>query len=73
MTFEDTNVDATDQYNSTPLHIAALRGNIDFVKCLVEKGAEIGATDQSESTPLLIADQNGHTDVVEFLRERSHN
>lgn len=36
----------------TPLHIAALRGHIDIVKDLLEKGASVDITDEAGKTPL---------------------
>jgi|GEM_PF-6581660 len=41
-----------DQYNSTPLHCAALNGHLSIVIFLIKKGAETNATDATGATPL---------------------
>ena len=55
----------------SPLHIAAYKGNLEIVKILVEKSADINARDEYFlSTPLLDACMKGHHDVVKYLLDK---
>lgn len=51
----------------TPLHQAALDGNVDAVELLVKHGANINKQDDDTWTPLHAACAEGHTDIVELL------
>ncbi|WCR53196.1 MAG: Actin-binding protein [Wolbachia endosymbiont of Ctenocephalides orientis wCori] len=51
-----------DKYGRTPLHLAALRGHLDVVKSLIEKGADAKAEDKHGHTPIHLAAENGHLD-----------
>jgi ankyrin repeat protein len=61
-------------HNSTPLGIASMKGKLDVVIALLEKGAVVDNL-SSRDTPLYIAAENGRTDVVRVLLERGadHN
>ena len=48
-------VDARDQFGSTPLHYAAFRGATVCCLLLLEKGADIEAVDDKGNTPLAYA------------------
>ncbi|KAH9962793.1 hypothetical protein BGW80DRAFT_1448371 [Lactifluus volemus] len=50
-----------------PLHVAALRGNLETVQILVQHNADINAKDFSGKTPLHYASERGHLDVVRLL------
>lgn len=52
------------------LHYAALKGNLDWVKRIVEMGADVNETDRCDRTPLLFAAISGNLDVVEYLAEQ---
>ena len=41
-----------DDYGLTPLHRAVVKGDIELVKSLLEKGAEVDSTDNAGRTPL---------------------
>jgi ankyrin repeat protein len=56
-----------EQY--TPLHYAALFGQLDCVVLLVAKGAFLDARTIDRATPLYLAAGNGHLDVVRVLCE----
>lgn len=56
--------------NETPLHWAAYHGNLEFVKELVENGADIYSTDGSGWTPAKLATSDLRWDVVTYLNER---
>ena len=59
-----------DEDKYTPLHCAAMKGQIDIVKYLtVEKHCNPLCRDISQNTPLHKAAQKGHIDTVKFLVE----
>jgi ankyrin repeat protein len=67
-----------DRYNpkglhahSTPLHQAALAGDLVVVRLLVERGARLDLEDAIyEATPLGWAEHGGRTEVAAYLRSR---
>ena len=54
----------------TPLHNAAVGGNIEIVKLLLDKGAEIDCKNETSATPLHSAVVQGHLDIVKELLNR---
>jgi len=54
-------------WGTTPLHLAALDGNVEVVKFLVSKGADVNAKDMHDATPLHYAKP---IEVVKFLVEQ---
>lgn len=60
----------------SPIHDAALKGNLDIVKLLVEHGSNPqlkGAAPNVEWTPISAAESNSHHDVVEYLQNIINN
>ncbi|KAF7150114.1 hypothetical protein RHSIM_Rhsim02G0230600 [Rhododendron simsii] len=54
--------------DSTPLHVAALRGHLDFAKALLTRKPELATKlDSSWSSPLHLACIKGHFEIVEEL------
>ncbi|EDV26008.1 uncharacterized protein TRIADDRAFT_55679 [Trichoplax adhaerens] len=51
----------------TPLHIAAIKGDLKVIKALVEQGAKINARDNCGWTPLHEACNFGYKDIAEYL------
>jgi len=49
------------------LHQAVASGDIDQIKSLISRGADVNAKDRSSRTPLHYAARWGHKDVVELL------
>ncbi len=49
---------------------AAADGNIEQVKSLLSKGAEVNAKDEKGQTPLHLAARQGHTAIVEMLLDK---
>ena len=54
----------------TPLHMAAIMGDEQFIKFLHMVGAKPNLQDKQERTPLHLATENGHMKTVDFLTEK---
>ncbi len=63
-------VNATEEGQCTPLHLAAVMGHKAVVEYLLEQGANIEAKNILDTTPLHWAAIQGHTAVVEYLLKR---
>jgi uncharacterized protein len=59
-----TNIGAEDRAGENALMLASLNGDVDFVKLLITKGAEVN---KKGWTPLHYAAANGNDDVVKLL------
>lgn len=65
---DDLGFDVNARHRTTALHEAALRGDLDVVRLLVELGADPTIADtEHDSTPRGWAAHSGQTAVVEFL------
>jgi ankyrin repeat protein len=62
-------------YGRTPLHTAALFGNLRAIKWLVEQGAEVNLVEKggAEHSPLHNAAYKGYAEVVRYLLEHGAN
>lgn len=58
-----------DEYRSTPLGVAARRGQSAMVALLLERGADAVAAGASWAVPLAWAKQKGHSHVADMLRK----
>ncbi|KAG8562735.1 hypothetical protein GDO81_015790 [Engystomops pustulosus] len=56
-----------DDRGYTPLHIAAICGQSQFIDLLISKGAAVNATDYHGFTPLHLACQKGHQKIALLL------
>lgn len=66
-------VDALDEKGRTALHLAAASGQLEFVKALLEAGADVNSCGGDRATPLLLAATNGHAAVVAVLMAHGGN
>ena len=57
-----------DKFGMTPLHVAAMRGNIGLVRRLIELGATPEALDCLVKTPADVAEDNEHKAVANYLK-----
>jgi len=62
-------VTIADNTKKTPLHEAALQGQRNIVKRLLDLGADVNALTVSRSTPLIEATSEGHLVIVRILLE----
>lgn len=62
-------VDARNEERHTPLHSAAMAGQIDAVMFLLEHGADPDARNTADQSPLLYAAYMNHADIVSALIE----
>jgi len=60
-------VNAHDEYWSSPLHTAALAGNIAVAQFLISEGANVNLIGIDGQTPLDWAIVSGHTTMVQYL------
>jgi len=63
-------VNARGNFNSTPLHWAALKGHMDMVDMLLSFGADIDTTDDSLRTPLYLAALGSHAVAAKLLIDK---
>ena len=64
--YRATQVDARNKTDETPLMMASLRGQLDMVKKLIERGADVNKTGW---TPLHYAATRSHDEIVNLLLE----
>ena len=65
----DCNVNSRGNLNRTPLHYAAMKGQIDIVRYLIEKGGETECYDSLKNTPLHYAAYMNHLEITKFLTD----
>ncbi|MEW6365385.1 MAG: ankyrin repeat domain-containing protein [Acidobacteriota bacterium] len=63
----ESGIEVRDRYGLTPLHLAALRGQLDEIEKLIDSGAEINAKAPDGRTPLHEALASGKCAAVEML------
>jgi hypothetical protein len=52
-------LESRDKFKSTPLHVAALNGNEDFARALLQAGVDFNTKDGNNRTPLAVAASDG--------------
>jgi ankyrin repeat protein len=52
---------------ASPIHEAAVAGDVELVEMLIEKGADVDDRDVHGYTPLILAIQAGNTDIAKVL------
>jgi ankyrin repeat protein len=58
-------------FGATALHWAALRGHVDVVRVLLEKGADTNIRNSDGETALQVAERAKRNDIVQLLRGRA--
>jgi ankyrin repeat protein len=64
-------VDAADNVNRVPLHLASRSGHFEIVRLLIEHGAEVTSRDGNDQTPLHLASSRGSAETVRLLLNHS--
>lgn len=66
--YSGVDLQKTDNFGSTPLHLACLSGNLTCVRLLCEKsGLDLEPKDKNGKTPLMLAQSHRHLEVVKML------
>lgn len=66
--YSGVDLQKTDNFGSTPLHLACLSGNIHCVRILCEKrGLNLEPKDQNGKTPIMLAYSHQNNEVVKLL------
>lgn len=64
----DVDLNESDEYGYTPLHLASDRGHTEFVKALLARGADKTVKDPDDYTAAELAQIAEHEDVVALLQ-----
>ena len=64
------NIHQQDEQGWTPLNWAAGRGDVDMVKLLLDRGADVFRVGRDQRTPYKISLAARHTDVARLLKEK---
>jgi ankyrin repeat protein len=68
---QGANVNAKTRYSATALMLGAMNGNLEMVRLLAERGADLNVRDTFYSfTPMGAAMLNGRVDVIRYLIEK---
>ena len=68
--FSSIEVNSVGFFGTTPLDVAACRGDHEVMRLLLDAGAEINLSDIDQCTPLHQATLHGHGKCVSLLLER---
>ena len=68
----DVNLQASTD-GSTPLCIAAMKGHMNVIECLVDASADVDIPDDNGFTPLQLATIGGFVQIARFLLSRGAN
>eukprot|EP00795_Rhopilema_esculentum_P001545 gene1545-15994_t len=66
-------INKRNKRGETQLHLAAIKGDVDGVRSLIKKGADVNITDHADWTPLHEACSRGHYKVVKMLLKAGAN
>lgn len=65
--FKEITVNTKSSLGDTPLHVAAIRGDISALQALLDVGADVNAQGEHQYTPLHEAVEQGHVKAVRTL------
>lgn len=66
------NVNFKDEFNRTPLMLAALNGHGNTIMILINEGADVNLQDSDGETAVVYAALNGQADIVNLLVKRAN-
>lgn len=58
-----------NKLNETPMHFAAMSGDLFITKILIERGLDLNVTNKNNHTPIMLAAGNKHIKLVKLLLE----
>lgn len=64
---KNADVNKADSAKLTPLHIAAMKGNVKMTSLLIQRGADVDRVQLRGSTALILACRSGNFDTVRIL------
>lgn len=67
------NIHTINDFQQTPLLLAAENGNLKLVNLLIKKGLDINARDKANSNFLHYAAENGNTELIELAVNKGFN
>ena len=73
MTLEVEQNATLPSFRDTPLIVAAMNGQTEIVKFLLQSGAEVSATGEHHNTALHWAAQEGHISMAKILLDYRSN
>ena len=73
LTYKKVKVDGSAEQKISPLSLATQNNNVEFIKLLLDHGADINLVDEKGNTALHIAAKNGKTESFKFLLENGAN
>ena len=62
-------INASNELQSAPLHVAVFNGHIDIARLLIDKGAKVDPRNKHNATPLHWAASRGRIDIARLLIE----
>jgi len=65
--FVEVTINTKNCLGETPLHVAAIRGDVKAIKALIKAGADINAQGEHHYSPLHEAVEQGNSEVVRLL------
>lgn len=69
----DINAQSPSDGGLRPLHVAALKGNLQVIEILLQKGADIEGQDEDGLTPIIYSAQSRSVTVLNFFIEKKAN
>jgi ankyrin repeat protein len=65
--FATHRINERDRSGATPLHVAAMLGNLEIAMKLIQKGADKDVVDNYDRSPLFMAVEKNHEPLVEYF------
>ena len=67
---EFLDVDQQNDIGCAPLHACCMKGNLEGVKLLLKRGADLHLQNYSHITPMAIAEHHNQTEILEYLESK---
>lgn len=73
MTTEESILKEYTDETTTALIEACKAGQLDAVRLLIDKGADVNLATKKGYTPIMVAAMNGHKDILSYLIQKGAN